>query len=231
MGEPPFSHPIKRERLHVLAFWFRTQFLLKMPSQNIFPVNDRLVARKERASSFGHKGGVFWLCGLSGSGKSTLAISLERFLFEKKYQTIVLDGDNLRDGLCNDLGFSMSDRTENVRRVSETAKLIARNGYIVIVSLISPTTELRSLAKEIIGEEDFFEIFIKSTFTKCHERDVKGLYADSESGNLKSFTGKDSIFEDPTNPWMVIDTENETVTNSVTKICDAVFKQCSNQDS
>jgi len=198
-----------------------------MSSQNIFPINDRFVTRQKKEISFGHRGGVYWLCGLSGSGKSTLAISLEKFLFEKNCHSIVLDGDNLRSGICNDLGFSMEDRKENVRRVSEAAKLMASNGYIAIVSLISPTKEVRSLAKKIIGEVDYFEIFIKSTFEKCHERDVKGLYADSESGKITSFTGKDSVFEDPTAPWMVIDTEHETIANSVSKICDAVYNQCS----
>jgi adenylylsulfate kinase len=196
-----------------------------MTSQNIHPIEDRLLARSERESSNKHKGGVFWLCGLSGSGKSTLALLLEKYLFEKKIQSLVIDGDDVRSGLCQDLGFSIDDRKENVRRVSEMAKLMARNGFVVIVSLISPTKEIREYAKEIIGEEDFFEIFVKSSFEKCKQRDVKGLYAKVENGKIDLFTGKDSTFEDPTSPWLLLDTENTSLESSMTKLSSAVIKE------
>jgi adenylylsulfate kinase len=196
-----------------------------MTSQNIHPIEDRLLARSERESSNKHKGGVFWLCGLSGSGKSTLALLLEKYLFEKNIQSLVIDGDDVRSGLCQDLGFSIEDRKENVRRVSETAKLMTRNGFVVIVSLISPTKEMREYAKEIIGEEDFFEIFVKSSFEKCKQRDVKGLYAKVENGKIDSFTGKDSTFEDPTSPWLLLDTENTSLESSMTKLSSAVIKE------
>ena len=196
-----------------------------MTSQNIHPIEDRLLARSERESSNKHKGGVFWLCGLSGSGKSTLALLLEKYLFEKNIQSLVIDGDDVRSGLCQDLGFSIEDRKENIRRVSETAKLMTRNGFVVIVSLISPTKEMREYAKEIIGEEDFFEIFVKSSFEKCKQRDVKGLYAKVEKGKIDSFTGKDSTFEDPTSPWLLLDTENTSLESSMTKLSSAVIKE------
>jgi adenylylsulfate kinase len=196
-----------------------------MTSQNIHPIEDRLLARSEREASNKHKGGVFWLCGLSGSGKSTLALLLEKYLFEKKIQSLVIDGDDVRSGLCQDLGFSIDDRKENVRRVSEMAKLMARNGFVVIVSLISPTKEIREYAKEIIGEEDFFEIFVKSSFEKCKQRDVKGLYAKVENGKIDLFTGKDSTFEDPTSPWLLLDTENTSLESSMTKLSSAVIKE------
>jgi adenylylsulfate kinase len=196
-----------------------------MTSQNIHPIEDRLLARSEREASNKHKGGVFWLCGLSGSDKSTLALLLEKYLFEKKIQSLVIDGDDVRSGLCQDLGFSIDDRKENVRRVSEMAKLMARNGFVVIVSLISPTKEIREYAKEIIGEEDFFEIFVKSSFEKCKQRDVKGLYAKVENGKIDSFTGKDSTFEDPTSPWLLLDTENTSLESSMTKLSSAVIKE------
>lgn len=196
-----------------------------MTSQNIHPIEDRLLARSERESSNKHKGGVFWLCGLSGSGKSTLALLLEKYLFEKNIQSLVIDGDDVRSGLCQDLGFSIEDRKENVRRVSETAKLMTRNGFVVIVSLISPTKEMREYAKEIIGEKDFFEIFVKSSFEKCKQRDVKGLYAKVENGKIDSFTGKDSTFEDPTSPWLLLDTENTSLESSMTKLSSAVIKE------
>jgi adenylylsulfate kinase len=196
-----------------------------MTSQNIHPIEDRLLARSEREASNKHKGGVFWLCGLSGSGKSTLALLLEKYLFEKNIQSLVIDGDDVRSGLCQDLGFSIEDRKENVRRVSETAKLMTRNGFVVIVSLISPTKEMREYAKDIIGEEDFFEIFVKSSFEKCKQRDVKGLYAKVENGKIDSFTGKDSTFEDPTSPWLLLDTENTSLESSMTKLSSAVIKE------
>ena len=196
-----------------------------MTSQNIHPIEDRLLARSEREASNKHKGGVFWLCGLSGSGKSTLALLLEKYLFEKKIQSLVIDGDDVRSGLCQDLGFSIDDRKENVRRVSEMAKLMARNGFVVIVSLISPTKEIREYAKEIIGEEDFFEIFVKSSFEKCKERDVKGLYAKVDKGKIDSFTGKDSTFEEPTTPWLLLDTENNSLESTMTKLSSAVIKE------
>ena len=164
------------------------------------------------------------MCGLSGSGKSTLAIALERFLYEQGVSSIVLDGDNLREGLCKDLEFSMEDRMENVRRVGECAKLLVRNGFVTIVSLISPTREIRETARSIIGKDDFFEILVKSSFEKCKERDVKGLYAKSDQGEIKSFSGKDSAFEEPGEPWLAIDTEKETVEESMTKLCDAVLQ-------
>ena len=150
---------------------------------------------------------------------------LEKYLFEKKVQNLVIDGDDVRSGLCQDLGFSIDDRKENVRRVSEMAKLMARNGFVVIVSLISPTKEIREYAKEIIGEEDFFEIFVKSSFEKCKQRDVKGLYAKVENGKIDLFTGKDSTFEDPTSPWLLLDTENTSLESSMTKLSSAVIKE------
>ena len=196
-----------------------------MSSKNIHPIEDRLLARNLRESSNKHKGGVFWLYGLSGSGKSTLALLLEKYLFEKKIQNLVIDGDNVRSGLCQDLGFSIDDRKENVRRVSEMAKLMARNGFVVIVSLISPTKEIREYAKKIIGDDDFFEIFVKSSFEKCKQRDVKGLYAKLDRGKIESFTGKDSAFEEPTSPLLLLDTENTPLEASMTKLSSAIINE------
>jgi adenylylsulfate kinase len=196
-----------------------------MSSKNIHPIEDRLLARNLRESENKHKGGVFWLCGLSGSGKSTLALLLEKFLFGKKIQTLVIDGDDVRSGLCQDLGFSIDDRKENVRRVSEVSKLMARNGFVVIVSLISPTQEIREYAKDIIGEEDFFEIFVKSSFEKCKQRDVKGLYAKLDKGKISSFTGKDSAFEEPTTPWLLLETENASIESTMTKLSSAIINE------
>ena len=191
--------------------------------ENIYPINDQMLSRENRENTYGYRASVFWLCGLSGSGKSTLAIGLEKFLFSKNIHAVVLDGDNLRSGVCQDLGFSLEDRMENIRRISEIAKVLISNGLVPIVSLISPTRKIRETAKNIIGDDDFNEIFVKSSFQKCQERDVKGLYAKSDQGSLGSFSGKDSAFEEPTNPWLEIDTENETQEQSMTKLCDAVL--------
>lgn len=196
-----------------------------MCPNNIHPIEDRILKRSERESSNKHRGGVFWLCGLSGSGKSTLALELEKLLFEKNIQNIVIDGDDVRNGLCKDLGFSMGHRKENVRRVSEMAKLMSRNGFVVIVSLISPTKSIRGDAKEIIGEDDFFEIFVKCSFEKCKQRDVKGLYAKLDNGEIESFTGKDSTFEPPLTPWLLLDTENTSLDSSMIKLSTAVMDE------
>ncbi len=196
-----------------------------MSSENIHTIEKRLIPRKKKAEFLGHRGGVFWMCGLSGSGKSTLAISLEKSLLKEGINSIILDGDNLRAGLNKDLGFSMIERMENIRRVSEVAKIMVSNGMIVIVSLISPTIELRECARQIIGEEDFFEIFVRSSFEKCQQRDVKGLYEKSLKGEIKSFTGKDSQFEEPLNPWLIIDTEITTETDSMTELLAEVLKK------
>ena len=194
-----------------------------MSDTNIFPIEESLVSRSRKERSFGVKSCTFWFCGLSGSGKSTLAIALEEFLFSKGYPSVVLDGDNLRKGLCQNLGFTLEDRRENVRRASEIAKILVNNGNIAIVSMISPTADIRNLARQTIGEDDYCEIFVKSSFEKCKERDVKGLYAKSDQGVLSSLTGKDSSFEIPKDPWLVIDTELDKKEESMTKLFDAVL--------
>ena len=161
---------------------------------------------------------VFWLYGLSGSGKSTLVMEMEKRLHHEAIHSVVLDGDNLRSGLNKDLGFSDDDRRENIRRVSELAKILAENGIIVLVSLISPLQEFRSLAKAIIGEESFHEIYIQASFAACKERDVKGLYAKAELGKVKSFTGKESSFEEPESAHLTINTEDESKETSMNKL-------------
>lgn len=192
-----------------------------MSGKDIHPI--KTLARKEKEKLLSQKSGVFWLFGLSGSGKSTLGLDLEDKLAKLGFTSIMLDGDNLRNGLCEDLSFSLKDRMENVRRVSEIAKIISSNGIICIVSLISPTNQIRNLARSIIGEKDFHEIYIKASYKECRKRDVKGLYAKSDGGKLMSFSGKDSVFEEPMNPWLLIDTENDVIHDCMTKLCDAVL--------
>ena len=173
---------------------------------HIYPIDQQLVTTAERNQRNGHKSGVFWLTGLSGSGKSTLAIALERKLFEAGQQVIVLDGDNIRYGINRDLGFSEADRHENIRRIAEIARLFAVGGYVVISSFISPTREIRHLAKTIIGAEYYLEIFVDASLETCINRDVKGLYRKAIAGEIPNFTGISSPFEAPEIPDLHLDT-------------------------
>lgn len=196
-----------------------------MNQENIHPINDLLLKREDKESVLKQKGNVFWLCGLSGSGKSTLAIQLEKDLHQAGIHSLVLDGDNLRNSLNKDLGFSDNDREENIRRGSEMAKILVTNGLLVIASFITPRKKFREQAKEIIGGDFFHEIYIKASLQKCESRDVKGLYAKEIKGGVENLTGKKSSFEEPINPWMTIDTEFEKQTESSQKLFDAIFNK------
>lgn len=177
---------------------------------NIHPETRRFLDRAAKEELLRQKGVVLWLYGLSGSGKSTIANEVERVLHGDGRMTVILDGDNLRTGLNSNLGFSDEDRTENVRRVAETARLLAGHGIVVFVSVITPLRRHRAAAKEIIGP-DFHEIYVKAGFDTCAERDPKGLYAKAKEGKIGQFTGKDSGFEEPENAALVLDTEARSV--------------------
>ncbi len=174
---------------------------------HLYPVFDKMLPRSAKEALLGQSGAVIWMYGLSGSGKSTLANLLERRLHGDGRLVKVLDGDNIRSGLNRNLGFSDEDRLENIRRVSEVAKLFAECGVITITSFITPNNELRRLAREIIGEADLLEVYVKASFETCQIRDPKGLYAKVAAGEVKQFTGKDSAFEEPESPALVINTE------------------------
>ncbi len=176
--------------------------------QNIFPVFDQMIQRHQKEAMLKQKSVCFWMTGLSGSGKSTLALALEKSLFEHGYLTQVLDGDNIRSGINKNLSFSEADRKENIRRIAEINKLFINCGIITINCFVSPTREIRQMAKEIIGPADFKEIYVKSSLETCEKRDVKGLYKKARAGEIKNFTGIDQTFEEPTNPDLIIDTEN-----------------------
>ncbi len=193
-----------------------------MQNQHIHPIFDRLLQRSDREQRLQQRSKVLWLTGLSGAGKSTIAQQLERSLHNAGFVAQVLDGDNVRTGLCNNLGFSLDDRTENIRRVAEVAKLYAQTGIITIVSFISPTIALRELAKQIIGEADFYEIYIHAPIEVCEQRDVKGLYAKARRGEIKNFTGIDDIYEAPTSPQLEIRTDLQPLDASVHTILDAI---------
>ncbi|GHB96527.1 adenylyl-sulfate kinase [Cerasicoccus arenae] len=190
---------------------------------NIYHVFDRMLPRADREAALKQRSHVFWLFGLSGSGKSTLALALERELFKAGRFAQVLDGDNIRSGLNRDLGFSDADRSENIRRIAEVAKLFAQAGVVTITSFICPKEELRALARETIGADDFSDIYVKASYERCQERDPKGLYKKVQAGQVKQFTGKDSGFEEPTAPALIIDTENETIEQSVQRLLDYVL--------
>ena len=184
-------------------------------SENLYPISDRLLTRAEREAALGQRSKVVWLCGLSGSGKSTLAIALERALHEQGKHVYVLDGDNIRTGLNKGLGFSDEDRRENIRRIAEVSKLFCDAGLITINSFITPTTELRRIARDAIGKDSLLEVYVKASFETCRKRDVKGLYAKVDQGLVPDFTGKDSGFEEPVDSDLVIDTERQSVEESL----------------
>ncbi len=199
-------------------------------SSHIHPEFHRFLGRHDKETLLGQKGLVVWMCGLSGSGKSTIANAAERVLHQQGRFTIILDGDNLRTGLNSNLGFSDQDRLENIRRISETAKVLASNGVITFVSAITPRGELRDLARGILGD-DFFEVYVKASFEACEKRDVKGLYAKAAKGEIPNFTGRDSSFEPPVNPQLVLDTEQLTIEDAAFELLEAIRGQLHLVDS
>ncbi len=190
--------------------------------ENIHPEFDRMLEREAKETLLQQHGRVLWLYGLSGSGKSTLAHALERRLHDEGRLTKILDGDNIRTGLNNNLGFTDEDRLENIRRIAEVAKLFCHAGVVTITSFITPRKELRAMARKIIGNDDFLEVFVKCSFETCEQRDVKGLYAKAKAGEIKNFTGRDSSFEEPDNADLVIDTDAEDLQASLEQLLDAV---------
>jgi adenylylsulfate kinase len=187
-------------------------------NQHIHPDFSAFVARTTREELLQQRGCAIWLTGLSGSGKSTLAIGLQQALQAQRKLVYVLDGDNLRAGINANLGFSEEDRFENIRRAAEIAKLFVDAGLIVICSFVSPTHSLRQLAREVIGEKDFYEIYVQASLEVCEKRDVKGLYAKARRGEIKNFTGIDAPFDVPQNPALIIDTTEHSVAASVTHL-------------
>ena len=189
---------------------------------NIHPVFDRLLDRPTKERRLNQRGLVIWMYGLSGSGKSTLANALERKLFDEGVFTQVLDGDNIRTGLNNNLGFTDEDRTENIRRIAEVAKLFAQAGIVTLTSFITPKKELRANARSIVGDTDFIEVYVKASFQTCEARDVKGLYAKAREGKIKNFTGRDSNFEEPEKADLIIDTNDACINSCVEVILDEI---------
>ncbi len=188
--------------------------------KNIHPITTQLISREEKELREGQRSKVFWFTGLSGSGKSTLAIALERKLFDKGYSVAVLDGDNIRAGINNNLTFSPEDRIENIRRIAEIAKLFVANGQTCIVSFISPTIEMRQHAKDIIGQDDLVEVFIDTPIEICESRDVKGLYKKARAGEIQDFTGVNAPYEPPILSDIHIKTDGFTIEQSLLLLYD-----------
>jgi adenylylsulfate kinase len=190
---------------------------------NIHPIFDGMLQRSDKENLLNQKSLCLWMTGLSGSGKSTIAKGVEQKLHELGYLVQILDGDNIRTGINSNLGFSETDRIENIRRIAEVTKLFINCGVITINSFVSPTKDIRDLAAEIIGKTDFFEVYINASFEECEKRDVKGLYKKARAGEIKNFTGLDAPFEAPENAALEILTAGQTIEESVAtgfRICD-----------
>lgn len=182
------------------------------------------VSRQQREALNKHKGAILWFTGLSGSGKSTLSIAVEAKLHERGILTMVLDGDNIRHGLCSDLNFNEADRQENIRRIGETAKLFMDAGVVILTAFISPFRNDRQLARSLVSEKDFSEIFVKCPLSICEERDTKGLYAKARAGEISNFTGISSPYEVPENAQLTIDTDEQSIEQCVDQIIDYCIK-------
>ncbi len=186
-------------------------------SKNIYWEKGK-ISRGDREHFHGHKGAILWFTGLSGSGKSTLARAVEEKLFEHGCHTYVLDGDNVRHGLNRDLGFSPEDRTENIRRIGEVAKLFVDAGSIVLTAFISPYREDRDANRAIVNDGEFVEVHVDAPLEVCEERDPKGLYEKARSGEIPNFTGIDAPYEEPLHPEIVVKTGDQSIEESVTQI-------------
>jgi len=189
----------------------------------IYPIFDRMMSRQDKESLLGQKGIMIWMTGLSGSGKSTIALGVERELHKRGILCRILDGDNIRAGINSNLGFSEEDRRENIRRIAEIGKLFVDTGIVTIACFVSPTIELRQMARDIIGKDDFREVYVATPLEECERRDVKGLYARARRGEVKDFTGISAPFEAPTNPDLRLDTSQLTLKAEVEAVVELIM--------
>ncbi len=196
-------------------------------TNHIYPIFDKMMTRQDKENLLHQKGVMVWFTGLSGSGKSTIAIALERELHKRGFLCRILDGDNIRSGINNNLGFTETDRIENIRRIAEVGKLFVDTGIITLAAFISPNNEIREMAASIIGKDDFLEIYVSTPITECERRDVKGLYAKARKGEIKNFTGISAPFEAPSHPALSLDTSVLSVEESVNKLLDIILPKIS----
>ena len=203
---------------------------MEKADKHIFPVFNKILKRSDKETLLNQIGKVVWLTGLSGSGKTTIAKGVDKVLHQRGFICQVLDGDNIRAGINNNLGFSLDDRLENIRRISEISKLFINCGIITINSFISPTVKIRKIAKEIIGENDFIGVFVNAPVSVCEKRDVKGLYKKARAGVIKDFTGVNTEFEPLINPDVEVKTDKLSIEESVQKIIDFVLPRVTMND-
>ncbi len=198
-------------------------------AEHIHPIFNEMLQRSDKEALLNQKALNLWMTGLSGSGKSTIAKGLEQKLYREGYLTKLLDGDNVRSGLCSNLGFSEADRQENIRRVAEVGRLFVDAGVIVINSFISPTRAIRQRAREITGTDSFFEVYVNCPLEVCEDRDVKGLYQKARAGEIPEFTGINSPFEEPVNPECELDTAHTEPSESVETLFQAIYPRIAYQ--
>ena len=182
-----------------------------------------MMTRADKEHLLRQRGMMVWFTGLSGSGKSTIAMGVERELHARGILCRILDGDNIRAGINSNLGFSPEDRRENIRRIAEIGKLFVHTGIVTLACFVSPTNEVRELARGIIGEEDFREVYVSTSIEECERRDVKGLYARARRGEVKDFTGISAPFEVPMHPTLVIDAGNLSLQECVSRVTDMIL--------
>ena len=190
---------------------------------NVFPIFDEILQREDKEELLNQNSKVIWMTGLSGSGKTTVAKGVERYLHSQGILNQLLDGDNIRVGISSNLTFSSEDRAENIRRISEISKLFLNCGIVTLNCFVSPTIEIRNIAKEIIGAENFIEVYINASVDTCEKRDVKGLYQKARKGKIKDFTGISAPFEAPEYPEIEINTAQLSIDESVQKVLDYIL--------
>lgn len=191
-------------------------------AENIYPIYEQMMSRADKEAMLCQRGLMVWFTGLSGSGKSTIAMGVERELHKRGILCRILDGDNIRAGINSNLGFSAEDRRENIRRIAEIGKLFVQTGVVTLACFVSPTNDVRRLARDIIGEQDFKEVYVSTPLEECERRDVKGLYARARKGEVKDFTGISAPFEIPENPALEVDTSCLSLEESVRRVVDMV---------
>ena len=192
-----------------------------MTENNIYPIFDRMLSRQDKEELLKQHSVMIWFTGLSGSGKSTIAIALERELHKRGLLCRILD--NIRSGINNNLGFTEADRIENIRRIAEVSKLFVDTGIITIAAFISPSNDIREMAANIIGKDDFLEVYVSTPIEECERRDVKGLYAKARRGEIKNFTGISAPFEAPAHPALTLDTSALSLEESVNKLLELIL--------
>lgn len=192
---------------------------------NIYPIYDKMMTRQEKEALLKQRGVLIWFTGLSGSGKSTVALGVERELHKRGILCRILDGDNVRAGINSNLGFTEEDRKENIRRIAEVSKLFVQTGIVTLACFVSPTRDIREMARQIVGEADFKEVYVSTPLAECERRDVKGLYARARSGEVKHFTGISAPFEAPEHPILDIDTSRLSLEESVGQVVQLILNQ------